>query len=77
MSYRTIFHCQFGGQARCVDTWGANFPVDFWDGAHYEVLVGAAAGRHGTVAAAAPVAGGYGFALDSGGPAISQDDWIR
>ena len=76
MSYRTIFHCQFGGQARCVDTWGVNFPADFWDGAHYEVLVGAAAGRHGTVAAAAPVPGGYGFALDSGSPAIAAGDWI-
>jgi hypothetical protein len=77
MSYRTIFHCQFGGQSRCVDTWGVNFPADFWDGAHYEVLVGAAAGRHGTVTASAPVSGGYGFALDSSGPAIAVDDWIE
>lgn len=76
MSYRSIFHCQFGGQARCVDTWGVNFPADFWDGAHYEVLVGASAGRHGTVTASAPVPGGYGFALDSSGPAIAAGDWM-
>ena len=50
MTYRSIFHCQTGGQARCVDTRpGIQLPADFWNGASYEVLEGAAAGpaRHG------------------------------
>ena len=52
MTYRSIFHCQTGGQARCVDSRpGIQFPADFWNGARYEVLEGAAAGQRGTVRA--------------------------
>ena len=52
MTYRSIFHCQTGGPARCVDARpGIQFPADFWNGARYEVLEGAAAGQRGTVTA--------------------------
>ena len=60
MTYRSIFHCQTGGQARCVDSRpGIQFPADFWNGARYEVLLGAAAGQRGTVTASGTGAGGY------------------
>ena len=55
MTYRSILHCEAGGAGRCVDTRpGIHFPADFWNGASYEVLEGAAAGQRGTVTAAGP-----------------------
>ncbi len=77
MMYRSIFHCQMGGAARCVDMrQGIQFPADFWNGARYEVLMGAAAGQRGSVTGSGAAAGGYAFALDSGGRAIGAGDWI-
>jgi len=77
MGYRSIVHCQLGGPARCIDPRHSfQWPVGFWDGANYEVLDGAAVGRRGTVQASSPSAGGYGFALDNGGPAIGAGDWM-
>jgi len=77
MSYRTILHCVYGGPSRCVDTRGGiQFPKDFWDGARYEVLVGAAAGRGGTVQAGGVANGGYTLALAAPGPMIGAGDWI-
>jgi SAM-dependent methyltransferase len=76
MNYRSIFHCQYGGPSRCVDTWGMQFPADFWDGASYEVLVGAGAGRKGTVTVSGPITGGYAFAFNAGGPLIGPGDWV-
>jgi len=77
LSYRSLFHCTYGGPGRCIDTRGGiQFPADFWDGASYEVIEGGAAGRKGTVAGGGPAAGGYGLALDSKTPAIGANDWI-
>ncbi len=78
MNYRTIFHCQYGGPARCVDTRGGiNFPAHFWDGAAYTVLEGSAAGRRGTVTAAGPAGDGYALALDSeASDPIGAGDWL-
>jgi hypothetical protein len=81
MNYRSILHCQYGGPGHCVDTWGGiQFPADFWDGASYEVLEGAAEGERGTVAAGGPAAGGYGLALNpevgAGARPIGSGDWI-
>jgi hypothetical protein len=77
MTYRSIFHCQTGGLARCVDTRpGIQLPADFWNGARYEVLEGTAAGQRGTVRASGTSAGGYVLALDSGGNAIGAGDWL-
>ena len=78
MTYRSIFHCQMGGAARCVDMrQGIQFPADFWNGAGYEVLEGAAAGRRGTVTAGGADAGGYAFVLDPGGRTIGAGDWLE
>jgi hypothetical protein len=77
ITYRSIFHCQTGGQAHCVDTQlGIQFPADFWNGARYEVLEGAAAGERGTVMASGAGAGGYALRLDAGGKAIGAGDWL-
>ncbi len=77
MTYRSILHCETGGVGRCVDTRpGINFPADFWNGATYEVLEGAAVGQRGTVTAGAPSASGYVLTLNSGGNAIGAGDWI-
>jgi hypothetical protein len=82
MTYRSIFHCQSGGQGRCIDTRGGiNFPPGFWDGASYEVLEGAAIGKRGTVTNGGPTAAGFTLALDSAGRdspggAIGTGDWI-
>jgi hypothetical protein len=77
LTYRSIFHCDVGGVGRCVDARGGiQFPADFWNGASYEVLEGAATGQRGTVAACGPGAGGYALTLNSGGRAIGAGDWI-
>ena len=79
MHYRSIFHCQLGGPTRCEDTWGAQFPADFWDGASYTVLVGGAAGQRGTVTASGQVGGAFALALEpngGGGRAVASGDWI-
>ncbi len=77
MRYRSIFHCDTGGAGNCVDTWpGIHFAADFWNGATYEVLEGAAKGQHGSVTAATPGAGGYVLTLSAGGRAIGAGDWI-
>jgi hypothetical protein len=77
MTYRSILRCDAGGVSRCVDARpGIHFPADFWNGASYEVLEGAAAGQRGTVTAGAPGAGGYVLTLNSGGGAIGAGDWI-
>lgn len=77
MTYRSILHCQSGGLGRCVDARGGfQFPADFWNGAKYEVLEGAAAGQRGTVIACGPAQGGYALTLNSGGRAIGAGDWI-
>ena len=77
MTYRSIFHCDSGGVGRCVDGRpGINFPTNFWNGASYEVLEGAAVGQRGTVTTAAPSAGGYVLTLCTGGRAIGAGDWI-
>jgi len=76
MRYRSIFHCQTGGAGRCTDTRGGiQFADNFWSGARYEVLVGAAAGRTGSVAASGAGAGGYVLTL-GGGSAIGAGDWL-
>jgi hypothetical protein len=76
LHYRSIFHCQAGGAARCVDTRGGiQFAENFWAGARYEVLDGAAAGQRGTVAASGAGSGGYVLTLGSGRP-IGAGDWI-
>jgi hypothetical protein len=81
MSYRSILHCNIGGPARCLDTQqGFAWPSGFWDGASYEVLDGAANGRHGKVLTSGPSGGGYSVGLDGGGagrvPAIAGGDWL-
>lgn len=38
-NYRTIFHCEAGGNGVCIDRrQGIRFPQDFWNGASFEVL---------------------------------------
>ncbi len=74
MTYRSIFHCEAGGVGRCVDARpGIHFPANFWIGANYEVLEGAAAGQSGTVMAGGPGAGGFVLALSGG---VGAGDWI-
>jgi hypothetical protein len=77
MTYRSIVHCQIAGTSLCVDMrQGFQFPANFWNGASYEVLLGAAAGQRGSVSGSGADADGYAFALDSGGRAIGAGDWI-
>lgn len=77
MIYRSILHCDAGGQGRCIDrSPGIKFPADFWNGARYEILEGAATGQRGTVTSAAPAASGYALTLNTGGKAIGAGDWI-
>jgi hypothetical protein len=77
MAYRSILHCIAAGPAFCTDTRHSfTWPSGFWDGASYEVLEGASAGRKGTVKASAPSGGGYGLTLDSASPAIASGDWL-
>jgi hypothetical protein len=81
MTYRSIFHCDVGRVGLCVDARpGIQFPAEFWNGARYEVLEGAAVGQRGTVTVGAPNAGGYVLTLNSGGRAgggvIGAGDWI-
>ena len=77
MTYRTIFHCQAGGSSLCVDRrQGVQFPADFWVGATYEVLDGAAAGRRGSVVSCGKESDGYGLTLDSKGKPIGIGDWL-
>jgi hypothetical protein len=77
MNYRSILHCNSGGSARCVDTQqGFAWPAGFWDGAGFEVLDGAAAGRQGKVLTSGPSGKGYGLGLDSGKPEIGAGDWL-
>lgn len=65
ITYRTIFHCDAGGAGRCVDARGGiQFPVNFWNGASYEVLEGAATGQWGAVTAGVPGVGGFAVALN-------------
>lgn len=77
MVYRSIFHCQTGGVSRCVDTrQGIKFPEGFWAGARYNVLVGVAAGRKGSVIGADAVPEGYSLHLDGRKKPIGAGDWI-
>jgi len=77
MTYRSILHCEAGGVGRCVDRRsGIHFPANFWNGARYEILDGAAQGQRGTVTAAVPGGSGYVVTLNSGGTAIGAGDWI-
>ena len=77
MAYRSILHCVTSGADRCVDTrQGFQWPAAFWDGAHFEVLDGAAAGRKGSVKASGANGGGYGLTLDGAGRAIGNGDWL-
>jgi SAM-dependent methyltransferase len=81
LAYRSILRCAYGGPSRCVDTrQGIQYPAQFWDGASYEVLDGAAAGRRGTVSGSGPAAGGYGLILEansgSGMRPIGSGDWV-
>jgi hypothetical protein len=77
MVYRSIFHCQTGGESRCVDTrQGIKFPVGFWAGGTYEVLVGAAAGRKGSVMGADESEEGFSLHLDGRKKPIGAGDWI-
>ena len=74
MTYRTIFHCDLGGVGRCVDDRsGIQFPADFWNGANYEVVKGAAQGHRGTVTQAGPADRGYALTLSS---SVGAGDWI-
>ncbi len=74
MTYRGIFHCSAGRAGLCVDMRpGIRFPANFWNGADYEVLDGAAMERSGTVSAAAPGAGGFALTLSG---TVSAGDWI-
>jgi hypothetical protein len=77
MVYRSIFHCQEGGASRCIDTrQGIKFPQGFWDGARYSVLVGAAAGRMGSLIGAEAGPDGYSLHLDGRKTPIGDGDWI-
>ncbi len=77
MIYRSIFHCQTAGESRCVDTRpGIHFPDEFWAGASYRVIEGAAAGRFGSVIAAVAEDGGYALHLDFRKKPIGTGDWV-
>ena len=46
MTYRSILHCLSSGPNSCTDTRHSfEWPAEFWDGARFEVLDGAAVGR--------------------------------
>lgn len=82
MTYRSIFHCAVGRAGLCVDARpGIQFPANFWNGASYEVLNGAATGQRGTVRAAAPEADGFALTLgpilgSGSGAFVSAGEWI-
>ncbi|MGO9335884.1 MAG: hypothetical protein ACLPY1_00085 [Terracidiphilus sp.] len=77
MAYRSILHCLSSGPSNCTDTRHSfTWPAGFWDGASFEVLDGAAAGRKGSVKASGPSGGGYGLTLDTGEPSIGIGDWL-
>jgi len=77
MSYRSIVRCRQGGASRCFDSRpGVVWKAGWWDGASFEVLDGAAAGRRGKVTVSGPEAGGYALTLDAGGKAIGAGDWL-
>ena len=76
LAYRSIFHCAQGGEGQCVDVRGGiEFPQNFWNGAAYEVLDGAPAGRRGVVKSAGVRGGGFAFSLD-GNLTLHAGDWI-
>lgn len=77
MAYRSILHCMSSGPSICTDTRSSfTWPAEFWDGASFEVLDGAAAGRKGSVKSSGPSGGGYGLTLNGAGSAIGQGDWL-
>ena len=77
MVYRSIFHCQKGGESSCVDSrQGIRFPDEFWAGASYRVIDGSAAGRTGSVIAAAAEAQGYALHLDFRKKPLADGDWM-
>ena len=77
MVYRSVFHCQTGGESRCIDMRpGIRFPDGFWAGASYRVIEGSATGRFGSVSAAVAEDGGYSLHLDFRKKPIGAGDWI-
>jgi hypothetical protein len=77
MVYRSIVHCARASVAVCLDRReGIAWPAGFWDGAGYEVLDGAAAGRTGSIRASGASEGGYAVTLDGAGAALGQNDWV-
>jgi hypothetical protein len=77
MSYRSILHCDAGGAASCLDRQpGTKYATDFFNGASYEVLDGAAAGRRGTVVSSTREETGYRLSLDGQGKPIGAGDWV-
>ncbi len=73
MAYRSILHCLQAGPWNCTDTRHSyQWPAGFWDGAHWEILDGAAVGRHGTVRSSTPTLpnapAGYSLTLEGAGP---------
>jgi hypothetical protein len=81
MEYRSILHCLQGGPWNCTDTRRSfQWPAGFWDGAHYEVMDGAAVGRHGSVRSSTPTAesapSGYALTIEGNGPPVGAGDWL-
>jgi hypothetical protein len=77
--YRSIVRCVTGTPAGFVDeNPSAHWPFGFWNGASFEVIVGSAKGRSGTISTSTAPSGGSGtqFQFTSAGTAPAAGDYI-
>jgi len=77
--YRSIVRCVTGTPDGFVDeNPTAHWPSGFWNGASFEVIVGSAKGRTGTISTSAAPSGGSGtqFQFTSAGTAPAAGDYI-
>jgi len=89
--YQSVIHCASGSATTCVDdipfasapppnsppaytVW----PAGYWNDATYEVIYGAAKGRHGTIATFSPPASGHGstFVFSDSGTTVGAGDYL-
>jgi len=78
MSYRSIFHCDVGGAANCLDRQpGTKYATEFFTGGSFEVLDGSAVGRRGKVMSSTREENtGYRLSFDGQGKPIGAGDWV-
>jgi len=77
--YRSIVRCVTGSPSGFADeNAGAHWPAGFWNGASFEVIVGSAKGRTGTISTSTAPSGGSGtqFQFADSGVAPAAGDYI-